>query len=277
MPLSATVASLAGLLIAPLCVPQPGAGDLHARPRLVTEQAVATPGETIWLAIDFSIDDGWHTYWPGINDTGFALDAEIETSGNVVLGEPVWSAPTRFLATGDILDHGFEERMTVLYPLEVDPEARWGDRVSIDMNARWLVCQRMCVLEEADLSIQIPIEQAIGKPSREHAELFERARARIPEPVTPESPFEVVFEDGTLTVSGKNAERLAFYPWTDCRPPRNLLAEGATETGMLRMEFREGDAPVRGVLEVWTSEDDSRVFSIEIPEPAEAASQTGDE
>ena len=249
-----------------------GSQDLHATPRLVAERPVAMPGETIWLAIDFEIDPGWHTYWPGINDTGFALDTEIEASRNVTVGEAVWAAPNRYVAFGDILDHTFEEHMTVLLPLTVAPEARLGDLVTLAINGRWLVCQTACVLESADLSIEIPVSDALSKPSRETAALFERARERLPEPLTTESPVEITFQENSLHVTGNNAVRLAFYPTDDCRSPRDLLGQGEAEAGKLVVEFREGDEPIRGVLEVWTSKHESKVYAIDQSEPIEAPS-----
>ena len=249
-----------------------GTGDLHATPKLVAERPVAMPSETIWLAIDFAIDEGWHTYWPGINDTGFALDTRIEVSNNAALGEPVWAAPHRHVGFGDILDHTFDERMTVLLPLTVAAEARLGDLITLKVNGRWLVCQTACVLESADLTLEIPVSDALSKPSRETAALFEQARARIPEPLTDETPVEVTFRDGVLKVTGNNATRLAFYPWDDCRTPRDLLHQGESETGTLVVEFREGDEPIRGVLEVWTSETESRVYAVEHPNARETPS-----
>ena len=44
----------------------------HARMTLIAETDAAVPGATLWLALDFVIDDEWHIYWPGHNDSGFA-------------------------------------------------------------------------------------------------------------------------------------------------------------------------------------------------------------
>lgn len=257
----AFAALTAGAIAAPVTTE-----DLHATPRLLAERPVAMPGETIWLAIDFTIDEGWHTYWPGINDSGFALDTVIETSSNASIGEAVWPAPHRYVGVAEILDHVFEEHMTVLLPLTIDENAKLGDEVSVEINGRWLVCQTACVMEQADLSLLIPVSDALSKPSREVAAVFERARERVPAPITDETPVRVAFRDSTLRVSGENAVKLAFYPRDDCRSPRDLLTHGVSETGELAIEFRDGDEPVKGVLEVWTSEEDSRVYLLEFPD-----------
>ena len=133
--------ALAAALLPALCLPGPAAaGDLHARPRLVPEQMTAKPGETLWIAIDFELDEGWHTYWPGANDTGFALDAEIECSPQAQLGELVWPAPHRYSPSEGMLDHIFEERMTVLLPLTVAADAKFGEEISLSSPLGGLGC-----------------------------------------------------------------------------------------------------------------------------------------
>jgi len=260
-------------LLPALCLPGPAlAGDPHARPRLVPEQMTAKPGETLWIAIDFELDEGWHTYWPGVNDTGFALDAEIQCSPQAEPGELAWPAPHRYSPSEGMLDHIMTERMTVLLPLAVAPDAKLGEEVSLSLDLRWLVCESACVAESAALTIRIPIAEAIGKPSPETASIFARARARLPRPVTDADGVTLAYADGVLAMACNNSERLAFYPWADSRRTRDLLRDGAAEGAALAVEFREGDKPIRGVLEAWSSPTESRVFEIEWPlrEPSPA-------
>ena len=251
------------------------AGDLHARPTLVPERMAALPGETVWVAVDFELDAGWHTYWPGVNDTGFALDAVVGCSANASPGELVWPAPHRYTAVEGILDHVFEERMTVLLPVTVAADAALGDSVTVSLDMRWLVCRTACVLEAAECSVTIPVSDAVGKPSRETAELFERARARVAPPLTDGDPVGVSFAGSWLELRGEGAVKLAFYPLADGREPRDLLRDGEAEGDRLRVEYREGEAPVRGVLEVWTGPKESKLYAVEWPKPGgEVESET---
>jgi DsbC/DsbD-like thiol-disulfide interchange protein len=248
----------------------------HARPKLVTERATAMPGQTLWVAIDFDIDPHWHTYWPGDNDTGFSLVTEIECSPQAEPGELVWPAPKRYSDIDGILDHVFEERMTVLLPLAVHADAKLGDEIVLTIGMRWLICKTVCLAESTDLSIRITISDALGRVSPETASTFAEARRRVPKPVTSADPVTAVFEDRILTISSKNAERLAFYSKEDGRRTRNLLGDGEAEGAMLSIEFRESDDPILGVLEVWSSPVNSRLYDIEWPpiEPAAAPSGT---
>lgn len=262
------VASLVASSLAPSASAQaaPNA-DLRARPSLIPEKPHATPGETLWIAVDFEIDDGWHTYWPGVNDTGMAFEPVLELSPGVEAGKPVWPAPHRYVSPGDVLDHTFEERMTVLLPLEISPDVEPGRDLTIKMRGQWLVCETLCIIESADLSLTIPAREAgsVGSAAKETAALFAQARSRVPQRITDTSPVRAKLKDGTLTLESPGATRLAFYPHEDSREPRDLLARGEAEGERLTLDFREGDEPVLGVVEVWSAPGRSRVFSVELP------------
>ncbi|MCC7387361.1 MAG: hypothetical protein IT431_01190 [Phycisphaerales bacterium] len=251
------------------------AGDLHARPTLVPERMAALPGETVWVAVDFELDEGWHTYWPGVNDTGFALDTVVGCSANAAAGEMVWPAPHRYTAVEGILDHVFEERMTVLLPVTVAADAVLGESVTVSLDMRWLVCKTACVLEDAERSVTIPVSDAVGKPSRETAELFERARARVAPALADGDPVSLSFAGSWLELRGEGAVRMAFYPLAEGRETRDLLRDGEAEGDRLRVEYREGEGPVRGVLEVWSGPKESKLYAVEWPKPdGEVESET---
>ncbi len=265
--------ALAFATLLPLGIPgQVGAqahsksSDLHAQPRLVAEQMAAKPGQTLWIAIDFTIEDQWHTYWPGTNDTGFPLQTEIEVHPQIAAaGDLLWPAPHRISSPQGILDHVFEDHMTVLLPLTISNNARLGETVSLQVSMRWLVCKTACIMESAELSIQIPISDAIGRPSPQTAAIFERARSRLPQPITDSDPVTITQEGPSLTLTSTPAERLAFYPSENSRPPRNLLRDGQAEGQTLTIEFRESNDPILGVLEVWTSPTESLLYTIHWP------------
>jgi thiol:disulfide interchange protein DsbD len=266
------VTPLASVLV--LLSPLLGAGQperLHARPTLVAEAPAAAPGQTLWLALHFEINPGWHTYWPGQNDSGFALRAEFETSANVTIGEPVWPAPHRYFPTDGILDHVFEERMIVLVPAVVNGDAKPGDRVSIAADLTWLACEEVCLAEQASVSIEAPIASAAAEPDPRHAKTFAQARARVPQTPEPGDGVKVDVSDQLLRITAMGASRLAFYPLEGARRPRNLIRDGEREGEALEIELRDGDEPIAGVLEVWMEHQAvSRVFNIQWPDGPEA-------
>ena len=259
--LAATVRILAGLWLLGGPIPA-GQGqlkpshpvalaDLHATPRLLSQRQAALPGQTVMLAIDLTIDKGWHTYWPGFNDSGFALQTKITTSSNATAGRLIWPAPHRYSPAKGILDHVFLEHETVLVPLTINPDARLGDDVSVTIDLNWLVCKTSCLPESAMVSIHLVVADAQSRPDKETTEVFARAQARLPQPITPDDGISLDWKSKTLRIHARGAAQLAFYPREDSRPPRNLLADGFVQSDTLRLTFRDGDHPIRGVLEVW--------------------------
>lgn len=252
-----------------LCAAQPAASSMHARPRLVPERQTVLPGEDLLVAIDFAIDEGWHTYWPGMNDTGFAMHAKIETSANATTGDLLWPAPHRYSPSEGILDHVFDERMTVLLPVHVREDATLGDTVSLRVAMRWLVCEEVCLPESAELSLTIPVAEGASRPDRDTSAMFEAARLRLPIPPKPTDGVAATMDGDRLTIEVSGAERLAFYPLEDSRRPYDLLRDGQADGPRVSIEFRPGKEPVKGVLEVWGEPSaPSRLFSVEWPEPA---------
>src|SRR5437867_11935695 len=65
----------------------------HARAGLISESTRLIPGETQWLALDFEIDDGWHLYWEGTNDSGFPPKLNATAPSGYRIGEMLWPAP----------------------------------------------------------------------------------------------------------------------------------------------------------------------------------------
>jgi len=227
------------------------ADELHAKPRMLAIRQAAMPGETVMLAIDFAIDKGWHMYWPGYNDSGFALEAKMASSDNATVGSLIWPAPHRFSPAEGILDHVFMDHETVLLPVTINPNAQLGQTVLVRADLHWLVCEAFCLPESATVSIELSVSNAQSRPDVKTVEVFERAKARFPQPLDSNAGVDVSLEGNTLVVHAMGARQVAFYPLEDSREPRNLLEEGLTRADTLRVSFYEGDKPIVGVLEIW--------------------------
>ena len=243
-------------------------GDPHARPVAVAERPDLVPGETTWVALDFEIDEGWHTYWPGLNDSGSALVVEPVMEG-VALGEPLWPAPVRHVSPGDIVDHVFEERMTVLLPLIASPELKPGTEVPVQLGLKWLACERVCVMESTTLEFSLSVRNATSARPVADCEAFRLARARAPEELPEDGSVFWLWDGPTLMIECMGAGKVAFYPREDSDAPADLANTGEAEGTSLRLRFDHTDrGVVRGVLEVWAADQgSSRVYKVETLAP----------
>jgi hypothetical protein len=81
----------------------------HATPEIILEDDAIAPGGTTWIGVRFKIENGWHLYWNGRNDSGSPPSFAGELPAGYTLGEWLWPAPKRHIAPGDILDHIYED------------------------------------------------------------------------------------------------------------------------------------------------------------------------
>ncbi|HBS28871.1 MAG TPA: thiol:disulfide interchange protein, partial [Phycisphaerales bacterium] len=119
--------------------------------RLIAERVTLTPGKTNWIALTFDIAPKWHLYWHNAGDSGLPISFRVHAPEGVTVGEPLWPTPRRHVSAEIILDYIYEDRVTILLPVEVSgsaaaPPAGGGmGQVTIGATVEWLVCREACV------------------------------------------------------------------------------------------------------------------------------------
>lgn len=232
-------------------------GDDVVRARLVSE----TPGirlgsDVTWIGVAFEIRPGWHLYWNGRNDSGAAPEIKLTLPEGFVAGKALWPAPKRLVLGGEILDHVYEDRLTVLIPIQAKLDPTQAIREArIEAELTWMVCEDVCLLGGATVSTTLPVESASGKPPRSaDAKLFEQARQRLPQPLPAEGmPFTLEWADGAAVIVAPGAERVSFYPGNDAAGFESFLRDGEAKGDRLvlkRNPFTDGPVCLAGVLEI---------------------------
>jgi DsbC/DsbD-like thiol-disulfide interchange protein len=234
---------------------QPQARNDLVTARLVAERSALTPGEVAWLGVSFEIQEGWHLYWNGLNDSGMPIDVKLRLpEGYAQAGPMAWPAPKRHLLPGDILDHVYEGRVTLLLPVRVPENAAPGSRAEFAAEVRWFVCNDVCLPGDARVSLVIPVADAShGAPTATpEAPLFTEARARIPVP-PPRDRVWMGWDSAAYGIVVPGAARLTFFPGPECMPLADPIGEARADAERLRLRLkaRAGKQPrVSGVLEV---------------------------
>jgi DsbC/DsbD-like thiol-disulfide interchange protein len=231
---------------------QPGDQEReHARARLVAETLAFEPGKTGSIAVTFEMDPHWHLYWKGQNDSGFAPKIEVTASPALSVGEPRWPAPKRNVLPGNILDHIYENRVTLILPVDVPKDAK--GEVTFKAQCEWLVCMESCVPGTADLTLTVPVGGPdAGKPGPDAA-LFAAARERLPQPLPRDNPpISADFRDGVFILKAGSTRNMAFYPAEDCAKLTDAIADGATDKGVLKLRLAEFPmtARLKGVVDL---------------------------
>lgn len=98
-------------------------------------------------ALDFTLSEGWKTYWraPGLN--GIAPQFDFSGSKNVQSVEFFWPRPVP-LGPKDIAAIGYKDRMTL--PIRITPKSQ-DHPIELHVNAYLGVCKDVCMPIEVDL------------------------------------------------------------------------------------------------------------------------------
>ncbi len=199
-------------------------------------------------------------YWNGQNDTGLpATWKPVNWPDGFALGRAGWPGPKRLILAGGIRDHVYEGTFGVVVELNVPKTATPGTQVTLPLHLEWMVCDRVCVLEEQDLSVTLSVVEAgaAAKPS-EQAKLIEAARSRLPrggalasEPV---SRVKVEAHGATVRFKVSGAVEMEFFPAADGSEPVEPIAGTAAKGGELSVAFDGPTAAFKAIgIVAWRS------------------------
>lgn len=147
-------------------------GELHSA------RAAVAPGETFTIVLRQRINDGWHTYWRNPGDSGEPTELTWTVPSGWSVGEIQWPAPEA-IPFATLVNHGYSGE--VLFPIEVTApaNARMGESVTLTADAYWLVCSDICIPEEAQLLLNVPVA-AHGSDDPTWAPRIAEAAAALP-------------------------------------------------------------------------------------------------
>jgi thiol:disulfide interchange protein/DsbC/DsbD-like thiol-disulfide interchange protein len=177
---------LLGLLLAsPAAFPLSGnvvATD-NVKAHLVSEVSAIAPGQSFWVALEFNIRDGWHTYWRNPGDSGQATTLKWQLPQGFTAGDIVWTTPHRF-EIPPLVNYGYAKHAVHLVNITAPRDLKAGAPIVapivLSAKASWLVCSDVCIPEDADLQLKLPVSAATGAVDPADAAPFTAARSDLP-------------------------------------------------------------------------------------------------
>jgi DsbC/DsbD-like thiol-disulfide interchange protein len=236
---------------------------------------VVAPGQVLWVAVTFEIKDGWHIYWPGLNDTGMPPIFDWHLPDGWLVGSPRFPVPIIHETEGGLVDHVLEGVAMVLVPIKVPEDAIAGQPVTISCDLEWLVCRVACLSESQRVQFTLAVTGGRqGWPVKDFhgAAVIDMAHKALPEPI-PETggPVAAALDGAELVITAADGARVSFYPTEDSREPAAGPAARLEQAGpVVRIALDEtSDAPVEGVIIIETGDGGRRAFAVRIPEITE--------
>jgi thiol:disulfide interchange protein/DsbC/DsbD-like thiol-disulfide interchange protein len=173
---------LSGLLLAsPAALPLSGnvAATDNVKAHLVSEVSSIAAGQSFWVALEFDIRDGWHTYWRNPGDSGQATTIKWRLPPGFTAGDIVWTTPHRF-ELPPLMNYGYAKHAVHLVKIAAPGDLRAGAPVVLSGKASWLVCADVCIPEDAELQLKLPVSGGMGALDPKDAALFAAARSEVP-------------------------------------------------------------------------------------------------
>src|SRR5271155_1135688 len=115
----------------------------NVKARLLSEADAIAPGQSIWVALEFNIRDGWHTYWRNPGDSGQATKLTWTLPQGVTAGDIVWTAPHRF-EIPPLVNYGYAKHVMHLVQITAARDLKAGAPLELAAKASWLVCSDVC-------------------------------------------------------------------------------------------------------------------------------------
>lgn len=215
---------------------------------LVADRASVAPGETVHIGLHQEITRGWHTYWRNPGDSGEPTRLTLTLPEGWSAGEIIWPAPNAY-PLGPLTNYGYSDAVTLPVPVTV-PEGVAPGQVEIPAEATWLVCEDICIPEEASLtlSLQVGESRADGPGAR----LIEAALAAAPQPAP--AGFEAAVSEGeqglSFTFTGpslEGASSVYLFPYVSGLIDHAADQRVSTGSGALRIDVAGGYLARSGV------------------------------
>ena len=152
----------------------------HVTADLLLDGSHVRPGEEFRLGLHLRMKEGWHTYWKHPGDSGEPTTIDWVLPDGFTAGPILWPQPQR-ISLEPLTTYGYEGDVLLLVPMRAPAAAAAGSSASITANVFWMVCEEICIPEEATLDIDLPIADQPASPGAS-ATLFERSTAALPVP-----------------------------------------------------------------------------------------------
>lgn len=211
-------ALLAAGLLAGAAVAGPVVNSGHIESELVAQEAGIAPGGTVYVALRQKIIPGWHTYWRNPGDAGEATRIAWTLPAGWTAGDMVWPTPQK-APLGPLLDYAYEGEVLIPVPITAPADAQVGTTISLNAAVSYLVCEQVCVPEDAKLTLLLPVVAGAPAADPKWGAVVGEALAKAPKPAGLKAVFKLDGQTLKLAVTGsplKGADLAGayFFPYS---------------------------------------------------------------
>ncbi|MFB2833204.1 protein-disulfide reductase DsbD family protein [Floridanema evergladense] len=191
----------------------------NVQAQLISENKAIQPGKPFWVALQMKIRPGWHTYWQNPGDSGSIPKINWQLPSGFKAGKIVWPHPER-LPFGPLVNFGYKDEVYLLTQIASPANLPTNKPVLLRGKADWLVCEKDCIPETANISLTLPITSTTPAKDERWITAFAKTRQAIPK----SAPWQTTAtaNDTNLTLKVEIPElqsgqiqKVTFFPFKD--------------------------------------------------------------
>lgn len=129
----------------------------HVEAELVSEVKSIQPGQSFFVALRLKMEEGWHTYYKDPGDSGLPTKIQWTFPEGFQAGEILWPRPEK-IEIPPIVDYGYHNEVFLLTQIKAPKNLPVGKEAILNAKASWLACKDICIPGEANLTLQLPVE-----------------------------------------------------------------------------------------------------------------------
>ncbi len=152
-------------------------GTERVQVRLVADVDAVAPGKAFTVALEQRIIPNWHTYWQNPGDSGLPTEIDWVLPEGSSAGAIQWPYPHRF-DLGPITNYGYSDHVLLLSEILPPGDLQPGGSFPVTAKAKWLVCEEICIPEEASIALSLPVAES--PVSAGPQPLLEETRSHLP-------------------------------------------------------------------------------------------------
>ena len=151
----------------------------HSAAELIPEVRSMRPGDPFTVGLRITLDPGWHSYWLNPGDAGQPASITWEIPAGFRAGEIQWPFP-RTVEESTVTSYGYDGEFTLLTQISPPRFMTTGNAVRFAAEARWLVCNNICLPASADLEFELRLRDDQPVPASRWRSMFAETRSRLP-------------------------------------------------------------------------------------------------
>lgn len=176
------------------------------------------PGETIHLAVEFTIKSGWHMYWKNPGAGAQAPQVNVDAPEGFTIGETRWPRPIVIGSpVGDM--YSYKDSFALFVPVTA-PKNLGDGQAAFTINVAYAVCDEdMCLFGKAEDRVNVGTTSSTVRTleARPVPQIIARHRPRLPQPLDGNvggDDGEAVLNDHQLrvTVPAADGREVTFLP-----------------------------------------------------------------